>query len=79
MVDCAEHLIRMNPSACNEYDKDGLAPLHHAARGNHVKIIQSLINAGAGKEDISSLILVSCQVSDLFCTVTFVAHVVPEK
>lgn len=60
MVDCAEHLIRMNPSACNEYDKDGLAPLHHAARGNHVKIIQSLINAGAGKEDISSLILISC-------------------
>ncbi|KAE8420071.1 ankyrin repeat-containing domain protein [Aspergillus pseudocaelatus] len=28
-------------------DFDGLAPIHHAARGNHVKIVQLLLEAGA--------------------------------
>ena len=45
-----EQLIKQNPSACNEQDKDGLTPLHHAARGNSLQIIQSLLDAGAGEE-----------------------------
>ncbi|RMZ41376.1 hypothetical protein AFCA_004741 [Aspergillus flavus] len=28
-------------------DIDGLAPIHHAARGNHVKVVQLLLEAGA--------------------------------
>ena len=28
-------------------DFDGLAPIHHAARGNHVKVVQLLLEAGA--------------------------------
>ena len=28
-------------------DSDGLAPIHHAARGNHVKVLQCLLDAGA--------------------------------
>ncbi|KAB8265038.1 ankyrin repeat-containing domain protein [Aspergillus pseudonomiae] len=28
-------------------DIDGLAPIHHAARGNHVKVVQRLLEAGA--------------------------------
>ncbi|XP_073246127.1 transient receptor potential cation channel subfamily A member 1-like [Porites lutea] len=42
-----EQLIKQNPSACNEQDKDGLTPLHHAARGNSLQIIQTLLDAGA--------------------------------
>ena len=45
-----EQLIKQNPPACNEQDKDGLTPLHHAARGNSLQIIQSLLDAGAGEE-----------------------------
>ena len=47
-----EQLIKQNPSACNEQDKDGLTPLHHAARGNSLQIIQSLLDAGAGEETV---------------------------
>ncbi|KAJ7386257.1 hypothetical protein OS493_010661 [Desmophyllum pertusum] len=47
LADVAERLIQINPSVCNELDKDGLTPLHHAARGNFVQIIQALLNAGA--------------------------------
>ena len=46
----AEQLIKQNPSACNERDKDGLTPLHHATRGKSLQIIQSLLDAGAGEE-----------------------------
>ncbi len=62
MADVAERLIRMNPSACDEYDKDGLTPLHHAARGNFVKIIQLLLDAGAGKDVLLNLGLLTCSI-----------------
>ena len=42
-------MLKADPAACNELDKDGLAPLHHAARGSHLQIIDCLLNAGAGK------------------------------
>ncbi|KAF8855173.1 ankyrin [Acephala macrosclerotiorum] len=29
------------------HDLDGLAPIHHAAKGNHVKVLQCLLDAGA--------------------------------
>lgn len=45
----AERVIRASAAECNAYDTDGLTPLHHAARGNHVQIIQLLLNAGAGE------------------------------
>ena len=44
-----EKLLKADPAVCNELDKDGLAPLHHAARGSHLQIIDCLLNAGAGK------------------------------
>ena len=49
MVFVVEQLIKTNPASCNELDKDGLTPLHHAARGNFLRIIQSLLDAGAGE------------------------------
>ena len=49
MVVVVEQLIKTNPASCNELDKDGLTPLHHAARGNFLRIIQSLLDAGAGE------------------------------
>ena len=49
MVCVVEQLIKTNPASCNELDKDGLTPLHHAARGNFLRIIQSLLDAGAGE------------------------------
>ena len=44
-----ERLLKTNPGQCNDLDKDGLTPLHHAARGNYLQIIDCLLNAGAGK------------------------------
>ncbi|KAL2822234.1 ankyrin repeat-containing domain protein [Aspergillus cavernicola] len=29
------------------YDRGGLAPIHHAAKGNHVRVLQRLLDAGA--------------------------------
>ncbi|KAL9957509.1 hypothetical protein ACROYT_G039148 [Oculina patagonica] len=69
MADVAERLIRINPSACDEYDKDGLTPLHHAARGNFVKIIQLLLDAGA---DINATATKSCSyMTPLTCASKF--------
>ena len=49
MVCVVEQLIKTNPAGINELDKDGLSPLHHAARGNFLRIIQLLLDAGAGE------------------------------
>ena len=55
LTSVVEPLIKVNPSECHAHDKDGLTPLHHAARGNFVQIIQSLLDAGAGEELASVL------------------------
>ncbi|XP_067043687.1 transient receptor potential cation channel subfamily A member 1-like isoform X3 [Acropora muricata] len=67
-----EKLLKADPAACNELDKDGLAPLHHAARGSHLQIIDCLLNAGA---DID--IVASSQagfMTPLICASKFDAH-----
>lgn len=64
-----ERLIRVNPSVCNEYDKDGMAPLHHAARGNFVQIMKLLLKAGA---DIDIPATKNCMyVTPLICASKF--------
>jgi len=52
-------LIKTNPADCHEQDKDGLTPLHHAARGNFLKIIQALLEAGAGEDAMSFCIYIT--------------------
>ncbi|KAK2571650.1 Transient receptor potential cation channel subfamily A member 1 [Acropora cervicornis] len=67
-----EKLLKADPAVCNELDKDGLAPLHHAARGSHLQIIDCLLNAGA---DID--IVASSQagfMTPLICASKFDAH-----
>lgn len=64
-----ERLIRVNPSVCNEHDKDGMAPLHHAARGNFVQIMKLLLKAGA---DIDIPATKNCMyVTPLICASKF--------
>ncbi|XP_068761069.1 transient receptor potential cation channel subfamily A member 1-like [Montipora capricornis] len=49
-----ERLLKANPGQCNDLDKDGLTPLHHAARGNYLQIIDCLLNAGADIDAVAS-------------------------
>ncbi|KAL4922034.1 ankyrin repeat-containing domain protein [Aspergillus aurantiobrunneus] len=34
-------------ASITDFDSDGLAPIHHAARGDHVDVLQRLLDAGA--------------------------------
>lgn len=54
LTSVVERLIKVNPSECHVQDKDGLTPLHHAARGNFLQIIQSLLDAGADVNAMAS-------------------------
>lgn len=44
-------LIKGDASAIYKIDEEGLAPIHHATRYDHVEIVELLIAGGAGEEN----------------------------
>lgn len=46
---CFGFRSRSNMAACNLLDQFEMSPLHYAVKYNHIKIIKTLINNGAGK------------------------------
>lgn len=49
-MDVVKALLQGTAPTVNNFDEEGFAPLHYAARYDRVEIVQLLIDAGAGKK-----------------------------
>lgn len=52
LIGLVRALIKGDASAIYKIDEEGLAPIHHATRYDHVEIVELLIAGGAGEEDV---------------------------
>lgn len=61
-----ENLVRKSPEVLNEKDDCGASPLHHAAAGGHVTLIQFIVTVVDPQGKLKTACTVVCHV--LNCT-----------
>ena len=55
LVEIVEAHLESPSTNLHDYDEDGFAAIHHAARYNRVKVLEILINFGGGEHPLSLL------------------------